>query len=430
MARAWIGLSVAALMGCTFALAQPMPDRMRAEDAEFWKALTAAMQAGGDTTLPEWYKDIQVRVEDPVLWAWLLCTATVAGADQARLFETTDRAMSRAEVEAFLKLREQHVATSLGEVSELYASASDRPGPTGKEADARGYLALFGALTVAMSAGPALVQLPPDLSHTSRIVEGPEGAGKLLWETRLPAGLLNEAQGFGAQARASFDLFLKMLRDVRAASAPVLAQLSPEHRKAVEGLFDEAQARVAKGLPQPEDTPEGPSVLLASVVSVHAAPDGALTGLEVKECWPLMVGTLLKAREKAQQEACLSNLKQLGLAAMMYVQDHEEQFPAADDWSAALRPYILNEQLLRCPGDEGAPGGLSYFFNSQLSKLRFDQVQHPADIILMAEGQGGSGGPERLTGRHFGKVNCVFADGHAKLMKLEEAQRPEYWRPH
>ena len=35
-----------------------------------------------------------------------------------------------------------------------------------------------------------------------------------------------------------------------------------------------------------------------------------------------------KAREKARQTACLSNLKQLGTAMMMYTIDFDDQLPA------------------------------------------------------------------------------------------------------
>src|SRR3712207_5058312 len=43
-----------------------------------------------------------------------------------------------------------------------------------------------------------------------------------------------------------------------------------------------------------------------------------------------------QAREKARQTSCLSNLKQLGTAAMMYVQDYDETFPTcgANWWDA------------------------------------------------------------------------------------------------
>ena len=36
-----------------------------------------------------------------------------------------------------------------------------------------------------------------------------------------------------------------------------------------------------------------------------------------------------QAREKARQASCLSNLKQIGLATMMYTQDHDERYPRA-----------------------------------------------------------------------------------------------------
>ncbi|MBM3190345.1 MAG: DUF1559 domain-containing protein, partial [Chloroflexi bacterium] len=35
-----------------------------------------------------------------------------------------------------------------------------------------------------------------------------------------------------------------------------------------------------------------------------------------------------KAREKARQTSCLSNMKQLGLATMQYTSDYDEMYPA------------------------------------------------------------------------------------------------------
>src|SRR5579871_3249948 len=37
-----------------------------------------------------------------------------------------------------------------------------------------------------------------------------------------------------------------------------------------------------------------------------------------------------KARENARRTACISNVKQLGLAWMMYVQDNDETFPPSN----------------------------------------------------------------------------------------------------
>ncbi len=59
-----------------------------------------------------------------------------------------------------------------------------------------------------------------------------------------------------------------------------------------------------------------------------------------------------KAREKARQTSCLSNVKQ------MYAQDYDEKFPyyvmypcvdTGSHWPAKLQPYAKNEQIFRCP---------------------------------------------------------------------------------
>ena len=73
-----------------------------------------------------------------------------------------------------------------------------------------------------------------------------------------------------------------------------------------------------------------------------------------------------KARAAARKTACLSNLKQIGLAAMMYVQDYDETFflcrtpnvynpvggqAYGSTWRAAIYPYTKNAQLMNCPDD-------------------------------------------------------------------------------
>jgi prepilin-type N-terminal cleavage/methylation domain-containing protein/prepilin-type processing-associated H-X9-DG protein len=44
-----------------------------------------------------------------------------------------------------------------------------------------------------------------------------------------------------------------------------------------------------------------------------------------------------RVREKGRQAVCLSNLKQLGMGVMMYIQDYDETFPFVLDWSANER---------------------------------------------------------------------------------------------
>src|SRR5579875_2840793 len=57
-----------------------------------------------------------------------------------------------------------------------------------------------------------------------------------------------------------------------------------------------------------------------------------------------------QAREKARQSACISNLKQIGLAVIQYVQDNNEAYPmdkwsdvnGDHEWSYTIQPYIKN----------------------------------------------------------------------------------------
>lgn len=61
-----------------------------------------------------------------------------------------------------------------------------------------------------------------------------------------------------------------------------------------------------------------------------------------------------RAREQARKASCQSNLKQIGLAVMMYVQDYDERYPMARLYSTGyfydiLFPYIKNKQVWVCP---------------------------------------------------------------------------------
>lgn len=80
--------------------------------------------------------------------------------------------------------------------------------------------------------------------------------------------------------------------------------------------------------------------------------------------------SLAKAREKARQATCLSNLRQMGGAVLMYVQDYDETFPnginrgrfgiiwAGAGWAGQTLPYYKSSSLVHCPSDPyGSPLG-------------------------------------------------------------------------
>src|SRR5205823_763235 len=65
-----------------------------------------------------------------------------------------------------------------------------------------------------------------------------------------------------------------------------------------------------------------------------------------------------QAREKARAISCVSNLKQLVTAEMMYSQDYDEKFSGSFKqqpdgrrihWGQMIYPYVKNYGVFRCP---------------------------------------------------------------------------------
>ena len=79
----------------------------------------------------------------------------------------------------------------------------------------------------------------------------------------------------------------------------------------------------------------------------------------------ILIPVFAKVREKARQASCASNMKQLGLGFLQYVQDYDEMYPNAIDngneWSSAtdltahwqekVLPYIKANGVFGCPDD-------------------------------------------------------------------------------
>src|SRR5437870_8136292 len=67
-----------------------------------------------------------------------------------------------------------------------------------------------------------------------------------------------------------------------------------------------------------------------------------------------------QVREKARMSACLSNMRQIGSALMMYAQDYDETFPRdffMDKepiyvWKNAIRSYLKSLDVLMCPSNQ------------------------------------------------------------------------------
>jgi prepilin-type N-terminal cleavage/methylation domain-containing protein/prepilin-type processing-associated H-X9-DG protein len=175
-----------------------------------------------------------------------------------------------------------------------------------------------------------------------------------------------------------------------------------------------------------------------------------------------------QAREKARQTACLSNMKQLGTASMMYAQDYDETLcqqyynpqvaangAAAGPWDVVVMPYIKNEEVLKCPSDgiardTGKPRTYSwsrgpYGDTGVSSSITLAAIPAPASLIHFGErphylnkrfyrdynvfnipteqGPFASAGAAAGTPLHAGGWNYTFVDGHAKFQKPEQTVR-------
>jgi len=171
-----------------------------------------------------------------------------------------------------------------------------------------------------------------------------------------------------------------------------------------------------------------------------------------------------RAREKARQTSCLSNVKQINLGLLMYAQDFDETTahrceatPAGNMgcYMTQVYPYVKNAQLFQCPSS--APrlsstgnrrGGLprTYGFNCRgqgtSGGKMLARFQRPAETITILDTNGGlaksRGGDQRSNGncghnywsinRHNDGVNVGFMDGHAKWQTTSWTWMYDHWK--
>ena len=160
-----------------------------------------------------------------------------------------------------------------------------------------------------------------------------------------------------------------------------------------------------------------------------------------------------RAREKARQTSCLSNVKQLMLAVQQYAQDYDELMPRHGNtpvWGAALYPYANNTQIFNCPSASGAGvsavsdfsnGGLyhyswNYYANGGQNSMALAQIQRPSEALVILDGNYYISNPWRDDGssidndgdpRHNDGGNIGFADGHAKWMTPSNYLNVRLW---
>ena len=187
-----------------------------------------------------------------------------------------------------------------------------------------------------------------------------------------------------------------------------------------------------------------------------------------------------RARENARRASCQSNVKQILLGVLQYVQDYDEHYPFGhnqtatggyQNWYIGTDPYLKSRQIFNCPSDSqtGAagntglytPGGfhVSYAANvlvsGQKTSITEAAISSTSTLVYLADAGSQADGPKHTvteqskpksdaglrmltmdvtypglpsgtdqnfigpTVRHLGTINLGYADGHVK------AQRPE-----
>lgn len=157
-----------------------------------------------------------------------------------------------------------------------------------------------------------------------------------------------------------------------------------------------------------------------------------------------------RAREKARQATCQSNLKQLAMAVAMYIQDHDEVLPPCNpDWRNDLNPYLNKASATTtrfwCPSAGKNPindtyTSLCYAFNAYLAHnspgygkalaagpKMMAMIEHPSDRLMFVDCQPGIATAEysqittdlarAQTCRHNDGANVLFIDGHVKWVQ-------------
>jgi len=146
-----------------------------------------------------------------------------------------------------------------------------------------------------------------------------------------------------------------------------------------------------------------------------------------------------KAREKARQTSCLSNLKQLGLGAIQYAQDYDERwvryrYPNPYFWPHKLEPYLKNTQILTCPSRKTTANGYGANYHHLLGWALAD-VKYPSQHLAFCDNHNVLAGcphdasytyytPGLNPLPHNDGINVVYVDGHAKWMKPDGGVDP------
>lgn len=173
----------------------------------------------------------------------------------------------------------------------------------------------------------------------------------------------------------------------------------------------------------------------------------------------ILFPALSSARQKALQAKCLGNLKQIGLATQMYIDDNGGRYPLWG-WFKAIQPYSKCQLLSVCPADS-LKNKAKYKYSDQGNVISYWRnvytdywapkvndsppldsfITYKRTTVYLMDGPADGreahtwwgppttwrrGDPayqpmaEDSENRHFGAANVLFCDWHVKLCRNED----------
>ncbi|HTR43598.1 MAG TPA: prepilin-type N-terminal cleavage/methylation domain-containing protein [Pseudomonadales bacterium] len=175
----------------------------------------------------------------------------------------------------------------------------------------------------------------------------------------------------------------------------------------------------------------------------------------------IMLPALSRAKQKAKALVCLNNLKQIGIASVIYESENADYLPQSqhqgDSWVGTLQYYLSGTNMYRCPLETNAMYMFSYYINdfltpnpfgdNTLNFSKYTSVPSISSTFFMAEvmDNAGNEGADHfhfapLAGysasywalyfqqqvyvtRHNGGANYLFVDGHVDFVQWVVVKR-------